>query len=394
MSTNERHPVTRTWTLPPADRAPLGGGLSRTNLRELAARPGRFEHHLVVVAKAGAAQLEVATASEPLYFAHANLSDEYALPLRTGDAMLDAATFRVFLADPVSGEDAARVNHRAGDLVLHPYGWLHWPGKLRAPYEPPPFPPGGRRAVLSAVFCASRPTEPGERPLYVARGREADAKAYVEPAPPMLLAPLGQVRLGVVARVGAAHLRVATPPFALARGGYVLVLEADDDGGAFEGDLVHVPPGAIYDGRGAKRALVFESSEADAEPPPPSWARVPDAPFAPCEQAPPGALPVREGELEVHEASEREVEVRVGSASARVPRYWLARMLFRLGLHGFALGYVETYGGFFYDDRGPRVLLGVRGAGHVAVDRERVGAVVEALYRAVAPPGYVEDLIT
>jgi hypothetical protein len=41
-------------------------GVRRTNLRALAARPGRFEHHLVVVARAGDAQLEMATASEPL----------------------------------------------------------------------------------------------------------------------------------------------------------------------------------------------------------------------------------------------------------------------------------------------------------------------------------------
>src|SRR5690606_14265154 len=80
----ERHPITKSWALPPSDRAPLPAPLLRTNVRALAARPGRFEHHLVVVARIGAAQLEQATASEPLYFAHANVSDEYALPLTTG----------------------------------------------------------------------------------------------------------------------------------------------------------------------------------------------------------------------------------------------------------------------------------------------------------------------
>lgn len=391
MSTT-RHPITRTWAFPPADRAPLADGLSRTNLRELAARPGRFEHHLVVVARIGEAQLEFATASEPLYFAHANVSDEYALPLPTGDALVDGAPFRVFLSDPVSGQDAARVNHRAGDLVLHPYGWLHWPGKLRAPFDPPAFPPGQRRAVLSIVFCASKKTEPVDRPLFVARGREADAKAYVDPEPPMLLAPLSQVRLGVIARVGEARLRVAEPPFALARGGYVLVLDAEEGGDAFESDLVHVPGGAIYDGGGAKRALVFESDAKDADPPPESWAGVPAAPWSPFDESARVALPFREGELEVREASEREVEVSIGGTTGHVPRYWLARMLFRLGLHGFAMGYVETYGGFFYDDREPRILLGVRGAGSVAIDRDRIAPLVEALYRAVAPPGYTEDL--
>ena len=56
---------------PSARRSPAS---RRTNLRELAARPERFEHHLVVVARAAGAQLEIATASEPLYFAHVNVS--------------------------------------------------------------------------------------------------------------------------------------------------------------------------------------------------------------------------------------------------------------------------------------------------------------------------------
>ena len=75
------HPTTSTWRMPPAGRPPLAGA-RRTNLRELAARPARFEHHLTVVARAGCAQLEMVTASEPLSFAHINVSDEYALALR------------------------------------------------------------------------------------------------------------------------------------------------------------------------------------------------------------------------------------------------------------------------------------------------------------------------
>jgi len=385
----ERHPITQSWALPPNDRALLPLPLARTNVRALAARPGRFEHHLVVVARIGDAQLEQATASEPLYFAHANVSDEYALPLTTGDAMLDAFPFRVFLSDAETGADAARINHRAGDLVLHPHGWLHWPGKLRAPFAPPAFPPGARRGVLSLVFCASRETPPRERPLFVAEGRESDAKAYVDPPPPMLLAPLESAALGTIARVGDATLTVAAPPFAPARGGYVFVLEASAP--AFACDLVYVPAGARYEGEGVARALVFESPAAGAEPPPASWAEVPAPPFAPFDEQTRGALPLRIGALEVSEAGEHEVEVRVSGASARVPRYWLARMLFRLALHGYALGYVETYGGFAYDDRGGSFRLGLRGA-MVELSRRELEASVEALYRAVAPRGYTEDL--
>ena len=33
------------------------------------------------------------------------------------------------------------------------------------------------------------------------------------------------------------------------------------------------------------------------------------------------------------------------------PPWIMARMLFRLALHGFRLGRLETYGGFFYDDQ-------------------------------------------
>lgn len=388
----DRHPLAHTWQLPP-DRAPLGGGLARTNLRTLAARPARFEHHLVVVARIGDAQLEHATASEPLYFAHANVSDEYALPLATGDAMLDSFPFRVFLSDAKSGADLARIQHRAGDLVLHPYGYLHWPGKLRPPFDPPAFPPGMRRAVLSLVFCACRETPPVDRPLGVARGREADAKAYVDSAPPMLLAPLADASLGVVARVGEASLRVAEPPFTFARGGYVFVLDADERAGASPCDLVYVPAGARFEGEGVRRALAFESASVEADPPPPSWSEVPEAPFAVYEAAPPGALPFAIGAMTFHARSAREVEVRVGDAAPiLVPRYWLARMLFRLALHGFALGYVETYGGLFYDDRRGVFRLGVRDGGSVEIARDALAPTIEALYRAVAPPGYRELL--
>src|ERR1019366_9123493 len=159
----------------------------RTNLRALASRPGRFEHHLLVVARAGAAQLEMATASEPLYFAHLNVSDEYAIALPTGDETVDRFPMRTFLTDAGTLEDVARYNHRVGDLVLHPLGFLHWPGRLRPPFTPLVFPPGMRRCGVSLVFCASSPTPGGGGSPGVTTGREADAKSYAANAPPLVL---------------------------------------------------------------------------------------------------------------------------------------------------------------------------------------------------------------
>jgi len=114
----------------------------------------------LVCATVGDVQLEVTTASEPLYFNHINLSDEYAMALPTGDELVDRFPLRTFLSDPVTGEDVGRYNHRVGDLVLHPDGLLHWPGRLRPPYDPFELPPGMRRCGLSIVYCASKPTPP------------------------------------------------------------------------------------------------------------------------------------------------------------------------------------------------------------------------------------------
>ena len=136
-----RHPTTAGWVFPPLGR-PAPQGLKRANLRELVARPERFEHHLVVVARVGDAQLEVATASEPLYFAHVNVSDEYAIALPTGDDIVDRFPLRTFLTNASSGQDVARYNHRAGDLVLHPLGLMHWPGDCVRPTSPCRFHPG------------------------------------------------------------------------------------------------------------------------------------------------------------------------------------------------------------------------------------------------------------
>ena len=365
----------------------------RTNLRALASRPGRFEHHLMVVARAGGAQLEIATASEPLYFAHVNVSDEYAIALPTGDATVDRFPMRTFVTDARTLEDVARYNHRVGDLVLHPLGFLHWPGRLRPPFTPFVFPPGMRRCGVSLVFCASSPTPGGGGPAGVTAGREADAKSYVAESPPLVLRELGREGEGAVARVGDASLILVVRPRAVTapRGAYVVILEADEGSPHAVCDLIHVPAGATLEGEGIARALVFASGTHAAEAPPASWDRVPGAPMAPFEDAPRAPLPVSNQGVEATSVDAERVTVAIGGRSAVVPRHWLARMLFRVALHPPVLGYVETYGGFFYDDRVPdAVRVGLRDGGEVAISRAEAMRVVEAFYRAVPPEGYTE----
>ena len=388
-----RHPSSASWRFPPSGRAPLPGGLQRVNLHELAARPERFEHHLVVVARLGTAQLEIVTASEPLAFGHRNISDEYAISLPTGDAMLDSFPLRTFLADPTSLADVGRVNHRAGDLVLHPFGLLHWPGRLRPPYEPVRFPSGLRRCGLSLVYCASSASPPTDRPLFVSAGREADTKAYGDDVVPFLLADTGRDPGAILAAVGDTTLDLVVAPHHVAfpLGGYLVVLEATPESLHFAGDLVHVPPGETVPTAGLRRALRLSSTSVAPAAPPPSWTSLPPAPFAVFEDAAPGNLPVQIGALTVEAASPATVIVRIdGHAAAEIPRFWLTRMLFRVALHALAIGYVETYGGFYYDDRDGAYRLGVRGHGHVDLTRNEMIAALPGLYRAVAPAGYTE----
>jgi hypothetical protein len=165
---------------------------------------------------------------------------------------------------------------------------------------------------------------------------------------------------------------------------------------------------------GIARALVF-SGDAPPDPIPPSWTALPPAPIPVFEDAPRGELPFVHGGLRVEERSPTTVAVLVEDAVAEVPRYWLARMLFRVALHGLRLNYVETYGGFFVDDSqgvgdehggdehggdehvGDEhvVQLGIRVEGKrvaIAVARSEALAVVERLYRAVAPADYRERI--
>ncbi len=396
-----RHPATGTWTFPreradtSAPHPGLPEGVDRTNLRELVARPERFEHHLVVCARLGVAQLEVVTASEPLYFAHVNISDEYAVALPTGDVMIDHFPFRTFVTDPVTGEDIARYNHHAGDLVLHPQGLLHWPGRLRPPYTPMEIPSGMRRCGLSLVYCASEPTPSTAPAVALAPGRAGDVKAYAAPAPMLALSSLSGPP-GILAAIGSTMLELVERPTEIAppRGGWVVVIDGEEPHSA--GDLLRIPAGTRLAGTGIARALVLSAPDASPEPVPAAWHEVPAAPFACFEDGPAGELPIVQGELRVDDRSPTSVTVQIADATAEVPRYWLARMLFRLALHGLRLAYVETYGRFFVDDAGPGVLFGLHSSGGplrtVSLSRADALALIERLYRAVAPAGYRERL--
>jgi hypothetical protein len=392
MDPIELHPISKNWQLPAPDRAPLPPPLLRTNLRYLASRLGRFEHHLMVVAKIGETQLEIATASEPLYFAHANISDEYALALPTGDALIDQLPLRTFFSDPIAGDDLARVKHGVGDILLHPYGSLHWPGRLRPPFAPPDFVPVGRRALLSLVFCASTALPPDQRPLSV--DRDDAFKISREPGVPMHLIHTLSAETQTVARVGDTTMDLVVSPGTISakNGCYVCVL-----GGApphAPCDLIYVPAGSELAGEGIERALMIASPSASAAPPPTNWYQVPSVPFARFEDADAGRLPETLGELRFENLDAERVRiVLAGETVGEAPRYWLARFLYRLPLHDFRLGYLETYGGFFYDDRGADIRFGVRGKGNTTVPRNDVRAAVERAYRAIAPASYRERLV-
>ncbi len=393
-----RHPTARAWQFPSGERAPLPLGVERTNLREIAARQDRFEHHLLVCATVDGARLEVTSASEPLAFAHINVSDEYAIALPSGDDLVDRFPLRTFLTDPDTGRDVGRYNHRVGDLVLHPQGLLHWPGRLRPPYEPFDFPPGMRRCGLSLVYCASEPLPHTWCPLSSPGGREADTKAYVDPAPPMVLASL-RGRPGLLGKIGRTELSLVELPETLAPplGGWVVVLEVDASSLFAPCDLVRIGEGKKLEDTGIVRALLLTSDGRGPDPVPHSWHETPSPPMPPYEDAPPGALPFERYGVRASEISKNVCALEIGEVGTEVPRHWLARTLYRVGLHGLRLGYVETYGGFFVDDRDDDVRIGIRPEAPLAPTSVRVSRgdaldLIEGLYRAVAPPGYSERL--
>lgn len=179
------------------------------------------------------------------------------------------------------------------------------------------------------------------------------------------------------------------------------MLEAEASSTHAACDLVRIPEGATLDGAGIVRALVLASDEVAPDPIPPAWLELSAPPFAAYEEAEPGSLPLELASaagdvMRIEEVSPSVVAIAAGGAKAEVPRYWLARMLHRVALHGLRLGYAETYGGFFVDDRPGEehgdelVRLGVRGGTGVAIPRSEAAAAIERMYRAVAPPGYRE----
>jgi hypothetical protein len=202
---------------------------------------------------------------------------------------------------------------------------------------------------------------------------------------------------GFVARIGRTTLSLVEVPETIApeRGGWVVVLEADASSPHAACDLVRIPEGAKMDAKGIARALVLASDAAPPDPVPALWSKAPAPPFAPFEEGPPGTLPYENAALKIEEVSSTTVALSVGDARAEVPRYWFARMLFRAALHGYRLGYIETYGGAFLDDRSDYALVGIRTKEKkvsMALKRADLPALVEAMYRAVAPPGYRERI--
>jgi len=223
----------------------------------------------------------------------------------------------------------------------------------------------------------------------VSEGRAADTKAYDDAEPPFLLADLDAEAPRALATIGDVTMSLHVGgELAPAQGGFVLILAGDAP--HFPGDLLRLEPGASL-ALGDARALLVAGPMAP-DPAPPSWRELPLPPFPTAEDGERGELPLTRDGLAVT-ADGDWVRLQIGASDTRVPRYWLARFLFRVALHGYRLGYVETYGGFFYDDREPGTFrLGLRGGESVELDRPAIEALVEQLYRAVAPAGYTERI--
>ena len=222
-----------------------------------------------------------------------------------------------------------------------------------------------------------------------ASGRHPSARSWAFPPPQRPELPHGAERTNL--------RELAARP----DGGWMVVLEADARGAHVACDLIRIPEGATLDGTGIVRALVLTSDAAPPDPVPPVWRGALPAPFPPFEEGERGALPlaIHDGALRmlIEEASPSLVRITIGDRAAEVPRYWLARLLHRVALHGVKLGYAETYGGFFSDDRSGALRLGLRSSGpagevSVTIPGGEALAMLERIYRAVAPPGYTERL--
>ena len=187
---------------------------------------------------------------------------------------------------------------------------------------------------------------------------------------------------GMIAAIGPTTLSIVVAPkrIELPRGGWVVVLDGDRSA-----DLHRVDPGGALDGTGIARALVFASEALSPEPIPPAWTGVPTPAFVPFEDRTVGTF--HHDDINIDERSPHTVAISIAGSHTEVPRYWLARMLFRVALHPMTLNYVETYGGFYISDHAG-LRAGIRGGASTPITL----AQLEQLYRAVAPPGYTERL--
>ncbi|MCA9772341.1 MAG: hypothetical protein KC466_08025 [Myxococcales bacterium] len=144
------------WVIEPGvlePHAPEAARLELMNLRAFAAAPDRLEHFLEPVARIDDCILENATASEPLFFGHVNVSDEFNFLMRTGDVLMDHGRGRTFFFHPETGALIGYTLAGAGDVVLHPQGLVHWPGQLKDPFTP--VPQGDeRRKLFTIVYCS------------------------------------------------------------------------------------------------------------------------------------------------------------------------------------------------------------------------------------------------
>ncbi len=125
------------------------------NLRARAGAKVRLEHILEIVMRIDDTVIEMATASEPLYFGHSNWGDEYNLLFLTGDDMADAFPGRTVFTDTDSAEQLGYVKCANGTMTVHPVGMSHWPGKLKEPHKIFNPPDELRRKVFAAVFCTA-----------------------------------------------------------------------------------------------------------------------------------------------------------------------------------------------------------------------------------------------
>lgn len=151
------HPWCRHWEIRPGWlRGDESDAVALDNLRVYGASKRRYEHNLEPIAQVGEEVLEIATASEPLYLGHINLTDEFNILMTTGDRLMDNTLVRTFFFRPYSEELVAYSFGAPGSVVLHPVDFCHWPGKLKDPFAPQET-TMERRRLLTLVYCGRCP---------------------------------------------------------------------------------------------------------------------------------------------------------------------------------------------------------------------------------------------